>query len=193
MNEEEILDILKQTGAIKKGHFQLSSGLHADTYFQCALALETPSITEKMGDAIAKVYQDENIDTVVSPAIGGIVLGFAVALALGKRFIWAERGKDGKMAFRRGFSILSGERVLVVEDVVTTGGSVEEVIGLIDDAGGLIAGVAALINRGNVKNIAGHQLKALVNLQVAAFPAEDCLMCRAGTNIESPGSRQIKK
>lgn len=190
MNEEEILEILTATGAIKKGHFRLSSGLHADTYFQCAQALESPGITEKMGDAIARLYSADNIDTVVSPAIGGIVLGFAVALALGKRFIWAERDK-GEMKFRRGFSVAKKERVLVVEDVVTTGGSVGEVIELLKLAGANIAGASCLINRGGVEKIAGIDVKSLLNMPFEAFPEEECLMCRVGKPIESPGSRLI--
>jgi orotate phosphoribosyltransferase len=192
MNEEEVLDILKETGAIKEGHFRLSSGLHADTYFQCAIALESPGITEKMGDAIARRYEADDIDTVVSPAIGGIVLGFAVALALGKRFIWAER-ENGLMAFRRGFTVSPGDRVLIVEDVVTTGGSVREVVGLIKKSGADVAGIACLINRGDVMEIAGTGVKALVNLPVTSFPAEECSLCREGKDIESPGSRLIKK
>jgi len=188
MNEEEILEILAETGAIKKGHFKLTSGLHAGTYYQCARALENPHITEKMGDEIAKKYEPDSIDVVVSPALGGIILGFAVALALGKRFVWAERAQ-GEMKFRRGFAIKPGERVLIVEDVVTTGGSVAEVARLVAAEGGKIAGVTCLMNRGGIKTIEDIPLKALVTVVTEAFEPDACPMCKAGNTIESPGSR----
>jgi orotate phosphoribosyltransferase len=190
MNEEEILEILQDAGAIKRGHFQLTSGLHADTYYQCAAALENPHITEKMGDEIATMYEDQAIDLVVSPAMGGIILGFATALALGCRFIWAER-TDGVMTFRRGFCVHPGERVLVVEDVVTTGGSVAEVIELVRAAGGIIAGAACLMNRGALEEVGGAKLKSLVTVATAAYEPVDCPLCAAGQVTESPGSRRI--
>ncbi len=190
MKETDVLKLLEETGAVKAGHFKLSSGLHADRYFQCALALEDAKATEKVGRAIAGAYDGEKIDIVVSPAIGGIVLGFAVALALGKRFIWAERAK-GEMAFRRGFALNPGERVLIVEDVVTTGGSVVEVARLVAEAGADVAGVACLINRGGRSEIAGVKLKALITAATKAYEPEKCPLCRAGKPIESPGSRRV--
>lgn len=190
MNEEETIEVINQTKAIQRGHFQLSSGLHADTYYQCALALEKPGIAEKMGDSLAKLFDGSDIDVVVSPAIGGIVLGFTTALSLGKRFIWAERA-NGVMVFRRGFSITHGERVLVIEDVVTTGGSVKEVIELVRAEGGKIAGLACLLNRGGSDKIAGTDLRALVNMMTNTYTPEDCPLCKAGRPIESPGSKRI--
>lgn len=189
MNEEEVLEILRETGAIRQGHFKLTSGLHADTYYQCAIALENPHITEKMGDEIAKMYNPDKIDLIVSPALGGIILGFAVALAMGKRFIWAERAQ-GEMQFRRGFAVGKGERVLVVEDVVTTGGSVKEVLELIVRSGGKIAGAACLMNRGGHETIGGAKLNSLVTALTEAFEEEHCPQCAAGNVIESPGSRR---
>jgi orotate phosphoribosyltransferase len=189
MNENEVLEILSSTGAVKNGHFQLSSGLHAERYWQCALALEDPTITEKIGQAIAAKYDAESIDTVVSPAIGGLVLGFAVALSMGKRFIWAERA-NGKMIFRRGFSLAEGERALVVEDVVTTGGSVAEVMGLIKSSRAEVAGVACLVNRGGQEDIEGTELKALLIASTKVYEPDDCPLCKAGKAIESPGSRR---
>jgi orotate phosphoribosyltransferase len=190
MNQEEIMEILQETGAIRKGHFKLTSGLHADTYYQCAIALENPHITEKMGDEIAKLYDPDSIDVVISPALGGIILGFAVALAMGKRFIWAERA-DGKMVFRRGFAVAKNERALVVEDVVTTGGSVEEVLNLIRESGGKAAGAACLMNRGGLASIGGVELNSLVTALTEAFEETNCPLCAAGKPIESPGSRRI--
>jgi orotate phosphoribosyltransferase len=189
MNSKEVLEILEEAGAVRQGHFQLSSGLHAERYWQCALALEDPAITEKIGRAIAAEYDANHIDTIVSPAIGGLVLGFAVALAMGKRFIWAERA-SGRMIFRRGFSLKVGERVLVIEDVVTTGGSVAEVIGLIKSSRAEVAGVACLINRGGQEDIEGTKLKSLLKAVTEVYKPEDCPLCKAGKAIESPGSRR---
>lgn len=190
MNQEEVLEILQETGAIRRGHFKLTSGLHADTYYQCAIALENPHVTEKMGAEIAKMYNADKVDLVVSPALGGIILGFAVALSLGKRFIWAERA-DGKMTFRRGFAVAKNERVLVVEDVVTTGGSVKEVLELVRQSEGKIAGAACLMNRGGHAEIGGVKLSSLVTTLTEAFEKENCPLCAAGKTIESPGSRGI--
>ena len=190
MNQEEILEILRDAGAIRTGHFQLTSGLHADTYYQCAAALENPHLTEKMGGEIAALYKGESVDLVVSPALGGVILGFATALALDTRFIWAERVK-GAMAFRRGFCVNPGERVLVVEDVVTTGGSVSEVIKLIEAAGGLVIGVACLMNRGALASVAGQDLKSLVTVATETFDPAECPACAAEKAIESPGSRRV--
>ncbi len=189
MNEEEILEILQEAGAIKKGHFQLTSGLHAETYYQCAAALESPRLTERMGDEIARLYTGKPIDLVVSPALGGIILGFATALALDVRFIWAERAQ-GAMTFRRGFCVNPGERVLVVEDVVTTGGSVAEVIELVERSGGEVVGAACLMNRGGRELVSDHDLKSLVTVATVAFDPKECPMCAAGNAIESPGSRR---
>ncbi len=190
MKDDEILNIIKETGALKTGHFKLSSGLHAGRYFQCALALEDPVVTQGIGRAIAEKYDRDSIDLVVSPAIGGIVLGFAVALALGKKFMWAERAK-GEMVFRRGFTLDSGKRVLVVEDVVTTGGSVAEVMRLVEAAGAKTIGVACLINRGDLEEIAGVELKALITAVTEAYEPANCPLCIAGEPIESPGSRRV--
>ncbi|MFH1737190.1 MAG: orotate phosphoribosyltransferase [Actinomycetota bacterium] len=189
MNEEEVLEVLKKTGAVRKGHFKLTSGLHADTYYQCALLLANPGLTERMGDEIAKAFAGQDIDLVVSPALGGLVLGFATALSLGKRFIWAER-ENGVMTFRRGFEVEPGQRILVVEDVVTTGGSVEEVIKLTKEAGGEVAGIACLLNRGGREKIDGLPVKAMATVLTKAYEPTACPLCKAGEPIESPGSRR---
>jgi orotate phosphoribosyltransferase len=191
MNEEEVLEVLEETGAIKKGHFRLSSGLHADTYYQCARALENPGVAQRMGEEIGRRFADSAVDIVVSPAIGGIVLGFSVALALGKPFIWAER-KDGLMALRRGFCVEPGTRILIVEDVVTTGGSVAEVASLVAEAGATVAGIGCLMNRGDVETISGVAVKSLVRVGTPAFEESECPLCRAGKIIEIPGSRANK-
>jgi len=140
ITEEGVLEVLIDAGAILHGHFQLTSGLHSDTYVQCARVLEDPALTTRLAEAMAALVADERIDVVAAPAVGGIIIGFAVAQALGVRFIFSER-QNGEMVFRRGFSIEPGERVLVVEDVVTTGGSVAEVVALVQAAGGEVAAV----------------------------------------------------
>ena len=134
MNADQVIEKFRQTGALLEGHFRLTSGLHSSVYLQCALVLQHPRNAEEFAAAIAEKFQDANIETVASPAIGGIVIGLEVARALGARFIWTERDA-GKMVLRRGFSVEPGERVLVVEDVVTTGGSTRETIAVLQEAG----------------------------------------------------------
>lgn len=188
MNREEILQILTDTHAIRKGHFLLSSGLHADTYYQCAQVFQHPALTEKLGDEIARKWKGKEVDTVISPAMGGLLLGFAVALAMGARFIFTER-EGGAMKLRRGFSTSSGERVLVVEDVVTTGGSVRELIELVRNADGRIIGLAALLNRGAGDEIAGVKLHALIQAADKTYLPDECPLDEQGIPLTSPGSR----
>lgn len=187
MNEEEILELLKKRGAIEKGHFKLSSGLHSDTYIQCAALLQYPEVTQKLAAELAISYKDKKIDTVVSPAIGGIVLGYAVAQELGCRAIWAER-QSGKMVFKRGFFLDNGEKVLVVEDVITTGGSVKEIIDLVEEADAIIIDVAAIIDRGDQK-VFSHPINSLLKLEIKSFFPEECSLCSRGISFQTPGSR----
>ncbi len=192
MNEEEVLEILTNVGAIRKGHFRLSSGLHTDTYYQCAKVFEHPALTEKFGDEIARLWKNNSIDVVISPAVGGLLLGFAVALSLGSKFIFSER-EDGTMTLRRGFSISEGERILVVEDVITTGGSVGEVIELVMRCGGKIAGLASLLSRGRKKEISGLKINALLEVAEVTYQPDECPLDKKGIPLTSPGSRCLKK
>jgi orotate phosphoribosyltransferase len=190
VNEAEILEVLQSKGALLRGHFRLSSGRHSDTFIQKFRVLEDPRLTQRFGEAIATAFGGE-FDVVASPAMGAIVLGFATALATGARAIFAER-IDGALTFRRGFGLEPGERVLVVEDVVTTGGSAAEVVELATTAGGHVVGVGVLIDRGDPSKPSdlGAPLTSLLSLQVASWDAEACPLCLAGEPVEDPGSRR---
>lgn len=189
MTEEEVLLILKETGALLKGHFQLSSGLHGSEYVQMALVLSYPAYASKLGEALAQRFADKKIDLVVGPALGGIILSYEAGRSLGIRAIFAER-ENGGFKLRRGFHVRGGESVLVVEDVTTTGGSAFEVVTLIKELGGVVAGVGSLIDR-SVENsqllALNHQ--ALIHLPLKAYRQEECPLCKEGIPIEKPGSR----
>lgn len=185
-----ILDDLKERGALLEGHFLLSSGLHSPIYLQCALALQRPADAVRFGSELAAQFTGEAVDTVASPAIGGIVIGFAVAQALGARFIWTER-QDGVMTLRRGFTVEQGERVLVVEDVITTGGSTRECISALEKHGARVVGAASIVDRSNGAADVGVQRTALVTLDVPAYQSGNCPLCRAGSAPVKPGSRTV--
>ncbi|MCL2526763.1 MAG: orotate phosphoribosyltransferase [Coriobacteriia bacterium] len=190
MNDAEIFDALKQSGAIRTGHFQLTSGLHSDTYVQCARVLEFPDVTTQLAREMAtRLPVTLNPDLVIAPAVGGIIIGFAVAQALDTRFIFSER-QDGKMTLRRAFEIPADARVLVVEDVVTTGGSVQEVIDLIDAAGATCVGVTSLIDRGGDLRFDADYYP-LLPMKVEAWDPTECVQCKNGVPIDSPGSRRL--
>lgn len=189
LTEAEVLAALKEAGAILEGHFILTSGRHSATYVQCARILEDPELTTRLAQAAAHRVRDLNIDLVAAPAVGGIIIGFAVAQALGVKFIFSER-EEGKMVFRRSFQIPPGARVLVVEDVVTTGGSVAEVIGLVKDAGGEVAGVVSLIDRGGSKYF-DEALYPLLRLEVESWEPQMCELCAQNVEVYSPGSRRL--
>ena len=185
------LEHFRQSGALLEGHFILSSGLHSPNYLQCALALQFPADAAKFGRAIAERFTDANIETVASPAIGGLIIGYAVAAALNVRFIWTER-QDGVMTLRRGFAVKSGERVLVVEDVITTGGSTRECIEALEANGAKVVGAASVIDRSNGAADVGVPRVALVSMQVPSYKPEDCPLCAEGLEAVKPGSRTKK-
>lgn len=190
MEDSTIEAIFEKVGAIKKGHFKLTSGLHSDTYVQCARIQEFPTDNNKLAaEAVHRLPDDIEIELVAAPAVGGIVFGYAVAAALGKRFVWSEREK-GLMTLRRGFSIKPGEKVLVCEDVVTTGGSVQELIDLIEGFGGIVVAVVAMIDRGNERKFDKPYYPLLIKA-TPAWSEDECELCRQGVQIDSPGSRLI--
>jgi orotate phosphoribosyltransferase len=191
MTEPEVLDALEQAEAILTGHFRLTSGRHSDRYVQCARVLEDPALVTRLAKAIAKRVGERQIDLVAAPAVGGIIIGFAVAQALGVKFIFSER-EGGAMTFRRGFEVPEGARVLVVEDVVTTGGSLAEVVDLVRAAGGLPVAVAALIDRGGPKAF-DVELFPLLRLQVESWEPTECGLCAAEVPLYAPGSRSLEK
>ena len=188
MNQEQIIEHFRSTGALLEGHFLLSSGLHSPQYLQCALALQYTADAGAFGHAIARYYFSSDIDTVASPAIGGLVIGYAVAAALNVRFIWTER-EAGKMILRRGFTVNPGERILVVEDVITTGGSTRECIAALTERGAEVIGAASIIDRSNGKADVGVPRTSLATLDVPSYSQDDCPMCASGDTPIKPGSR----
>lgn len=190
MNSDQILRHFQDTSALLEGHFLLSSGLHSPKYLQCALALQYPADAAKFGRAIAEQFAGQQIDTVASPAIGGLVIGYAVAAALNVRFIWTER-QEGKMTVRRGFTVKPGEKILVVEDVITTGGSTRECIAALEAYGADIIGAASIIDRSNGAADVGVPRVALVSLDVPTYTEEQCPMCFNGDKPTKPGSRSV--
>ena len=184
----DVLEKFKETNALLEGHFILSSGLHSPQYLQCALALQFPADAAIFGRAIAEKYLDAGIETVASPAIGGLIIGYAVAAALNVRFIWTER-QDGVMTLRRGFSVREGERILVVEDVITTGGSTRECIAALTSSGANVIAAASIIDRSNGVADVGVPRTSLASLDVPSYSADACPMCAQGIAAVKPGSR----
>jgi orotate phosphoribosyltransferase len=186
--KEQILEIFRDTKALLEGHFQLTSGLHSPQYFQCARVLQFPKHLHLLSGEIAKHFEYSEVEVVISPAIGGIVVGTEVGRMLGVRTIFAER-KEGKMELRRGFEILPGERVLVVEDVVTTGGSTKEVIDLVGNAKGKVVGTACIVDRSNGKVQFDTKQFAVLQMNVIMYQPQDCPLCKSGSAAVKPGSR----
>lgn len=185
----EVQAIFLETGAMLTGHFQLTSGRHSDRYFQCAKVLQHPQFTETLCQELAGRFAAENISAVVGPALGGIIVSYEVARALGVRSIFTER-ENGVMKLRRGFSINPGEKILVVEDVVTTGGSVRETIAAVRELGGQVAGVGVLVDRGGGTLDLGVKIEALMIQEVVSYVPEECPLCKEGSVAVKPGSRK---
>jgi orotate phosphoribosyltransferase len=172
-----------------EGHFILSSGLHSTNYLQCALLLQHPAEAARFGQALAERFRDERIMTVAAPAIGGLIIGYEVARSLGARFIWTERDA-GEMTLRRGFSVRRGESILVVEDVITTGGSTRETIEALSRAGGRVVGAASIIDRSSGRADVGVPRTALATLDVPSVAPDACAACASGEEAIKPGSRK---
>lgn len=185
---EAILDRFRGAGALLQGHFRLTSGLHSPGYLQCALVLQHPRDAEACGEAIAARVRGLGVQAVLSPALGGIVIGQEVGRALGVRAIFAER-QDGALALRRGFTLAAGEKVLVVEDVVTTGGSTRETIEVARAAGAQVIGAAAIIDRSGGQQQLDVPFHALATVSLPAYAPESCPLCLAGLPVVKPGSR----
>jgi orotate phosphoribosyltransferase len=196
LGTEAILDTFRRVGALLEGHFRLTSGLHSSGYLQCALVLQHPREAEACGEGIASLVRMLDVEAVLSPALGGIVIGHEVARALGVRALFAER-QDGRLTLRRGFSLGPGERVLVVEDVVTTGGSTRETLDVARAAGATVVGAASIIDRmaggsaaGSVTADAlGVPYTALATISLPTYDPESCPLCAAGQPVVKPGSR----
>ena len=192
-SDTDVLDLFLQTGAYLQGHFRLTSGLHSGAYLQSALVLAHPEHAEILGRALAEKLQElsgpEGVALVISPALGGLIIGHEVARALGVRFLFTERAADRTMSLRRGFTLAPGERVAVVEDVITTGGSTMEVIDIVRAAGAIPVAAGSIIDRSGGAAQLGIPRAALATLKVEAHQPEQCPMCQAGQPVVKPGSR----
>ena len=188
MTADEVSAIFREHSALLEGHFVLSSGLHSDRYIQCALVLQHPRLAEELCSQLAARLQHLSASAVVAPALGGVIVAHEVARALGSRALFAER-QDGVMTLRRGFSLSSGEPTLVVEDVITTGGSTRETIRCVEQAGGRVVGVGALIDRSGGAAKFAVPSAALLSLTVQNYNPADCPLCKLGLPAVKPGSR----
>jgi len=191
-NDEEILNIFRQCSALLEGHFLLSSGLHSEKYLQCALVLQHPDIATELCFKLGSNFRSEKVDFVIAPALGGIIVAQEVAKALGVRAMFAER-VDGKLTLRRGFAIKEGERAIVVEDVITTGGSTKETMRVVTEAGGIVVAAGSLIDRGGGKTDLGVPYTSLVTLSIDTYQPKDCPLCKKGIEVVKPGSRNLNK
>jgi len=191
MDRKDIMDVFERTGAVMRGHFILTSGLHSDIYMQCARVLQYPEYTELLVQNITSAFEGEEIDLVIGPAVGGIIVAYETGRQLGVPALFTER-ENGEMTLRRGFNITEGARVLVVEDVVTTGGSVKEVIEVVKNKEGIVAGVGLLVDRSGGKIDFGIKKEAVLTLDVRTYkPGDQCPMCRKGIPAVKPGSRGL--
>lgn len=191
MTEQEIMAALVAANAVLDGHFVLTSGRHSGRYVQCARILEDPDLTVRLAKAAAHRLGDVEVDLVAAPAVGGILFGFALAHALGVKFIFSERDA-GSMVLRRGFTVPAGSRVIVAEDVVTTGGSVAEVVELVRAAGATVPAAVSIIDRGGDKAF-DVPLISLLRLEVESWEPDSCVLCADGVPVHSPGSRRLSR
>lgn len=192
MNQEDVLQMFKDRGALLQGHFKLTSGLHSDSYLQCALLLQYACDADRLGAELGRrfreVSREKPITAVVAPAIGGIVLGYVLARSLGARALYAER-VDGRFTLRRGFALAPGESVVIAEDVITTGGSVREIAHLVESMGAQVAGFAALADRGESEARFPAPKQALLRLPLVTYAPDHCPLCEQAIALVKPGSR----
>lgn len=190
MDSQRVEEIFRECGVLQEGHFVLTSGRHSDKYMQCAMLLQYSQYTELLCKELAGAFKDAEVDVVVAPAVGAIIVGYEVARALGVKSLFAER-ENGKMTLRRGFSLKPGEKVLVIEDVTTTGGSVVEVMDLVESLGGVVQGVGILVDRSGGTLDFGVKHASLLSMPVESWSAEDCPLCKEGIPFTKPGSRTL--
>ena len=192
MEEREVLEIFENTDALLEGHFLLSSGLHSSQYFQCARVLQYPQYAEELAADIAAHFHVEDVDLIISPALGGLIIGHEVARSMKTRFVFTERSKEtDEMVLRRGFDFEEGEKALIIEDVLTTGGSVREIIKLLQKEGIIVVGTGFIVDRSNDVNF-GVPKYAVHQIPVVVYKPEECPMCKKGVPIDRPGSRKKK-
>ena len=188
MNPSAVLDLFRESGALLEGHFKLSSGLHSGGYLQCALVLQQPARAEQLGRGVAELLRPSAPTVVLSPAMGGLIIGHEVARALGVRSIFSER-VEGVMTLRRGFALQPGDRVVIIEDVVTTGKSTKETMAVVEGTGATVVAAGAIIDRSGGTSDLGVPFRALVELALPTFDPSACPKCAAGEPVVKPGSR----
>ena len=190
MDQEKAVRVFKECGAFLQGHFLLTSGLHSPGYLQCALVCQRPKVCADLCKELAGEFAGQKVDVVIGPAMGGIVLAYELARALNARGIFMERGDDGRMTLRRGFAINPGEKVVVAEDVMTTGGSAAEIVELTEKAGAVVVGVVSLVDRGGAKRFEGRRVASALKVELPTYKPEECPLCKQGTPAVKPGSRK---
>ncbi len=188
----DVLALLHKTGALLQGHYRLSSGLHSPDYVQCALLLQSPRNAKALGEALAAKVRSMRPQKIVAPALGGLIIGYTVAEALDKPMIFTER-KDGEMTLRRGFKIREGERIVIVEDVVTTGKSTLETVNVVKQHGGIVYGFASILNRSGRENPFDASYESLLRLDLETYAETKCPLCASGVAVDSPGSRYSRR
>ncbi len=191
LSQERIIEILKEAGVLLEGHFQLTSGKHSNKYLQCAKIFKNAKYSEELCKDLAEKYADKGVDVVIGPAMGAVIMAYEVSRHLKVPNFFTER-ENGEMTLRRGFQIEKGQKVLVVEDVVTTGGSVREVIEVVRNAGGEVVGVGSIVDRTGGKIDFGVPYAAVISMEVTAYEPDECPMCKNGEPVVKPGSRALK-
>jgi orotate phosphoribosyltransferase len=189
LEQKEILGILRETKVLREGHFRWTTGKHSRQYMQCAQVLQYPKFTERLCEDLARRFKGQELHAVIAPAIGGIIIAYEVAKVLGVRALFTER-EDGKMTIRRGFDLEDDENVLVVEDVITTGGTVLEVIDAVKERGANVCGVGVLVDRSNGKVHFGYKKEALITMEIETWEPEECPLCKEGIPIVRPGNHR---
>lgn len=193
ITDERVVEVLKEAGVLLEGHFLLTSGRHSNRYLQCAKVFRNTKYSEELCAALGEKYADAGVEVVVGPAMGAVQMAYEVSRALHCENFFTERDENGKMTLRRGFEILPGQKVLIVEDVVTTGGSVKEVIDLVRAAGGEIVGVGSIVDRTGGNIDFGVPFKAVYSADVTSWDASECPLCKAGASAPvKPGSRKVQ-
>lgn len=192
ITQDRVMEILKEAGVLMEGHFKLTSGRHSNKYLQCAKIFRNTKYSEELCAALAEQYQNDGVQIVIGPAMGAVQMAYEVSRSLKCENFFTERDEEGKMALRRGFVVNPGQRVLVVEDVVTTGGSVREVIDLVKQAGGVVVGVGSIVDRTGGKIDFGVPFRAVISVEVESWEPDECPLCKAGAPAPiKPGSRKI--
>lgn len=192
ITQERVMEILKEAGVLMEGHFRLTSGRHSNKYLQCAKIFRNTKYSEELCAALAEQYQNDGVQVVIGPAMGAVQMAYEVSRPLKCENFFAERDEEGKMTLRRGFAVTPGLKVLIVEDVVTTGGSVREVIELVKAAGGDIVGVGSIVDRTGGKIDFGVPFKSVISVDVESWEADECPLCKAGMGEPvKPGSRKV--